>query len=255
MTKSESIANLAAALSKAQAEFKAVAFDATNPFLKNKFASLGAIIAATQPIIARHGLAAVQLPVNEGNLIGIETVLIHSSGEWLAARVVLPLPEEKGKSLAQVAGSTLTYLRRYALASALRLYADDDTDGHGEVHPAPAREKTFEEIVDGDAPPVRPLPAAPKVRQPSGDVTTTDALLKAVKEIRSKPGADKEWVGWIVKLVDGNDQEFEVGTFKEALKDKLDVLAGQVCSVAYKPGRKAGTFELVDISPVADVPS
>jgi hypothetical protein len=38
--------------------------------------------------------------------------------------------DEKGKSAAQVAGSIITYLRRYALAAALGIYADEDTDGH-----------------------------------------------------------------------------------------------------------------------------
>jgi len=39
--------------------------------------------------------------------------------------------EERGKSTAQVAGSVITYLRRYALAAILGIYADEDTDGNG----------------------------------------------------------------------------------------------------------------------------
>jgi len=42
----------------------------------------------------------------------------------------LQLGEERGKSLAQVAGSIVTYLRRYPLASILGMYADEDGDGN-----------------------------------------------------------------------------------------------------------------------------
>ena len=52
-TKSESIQNLAAALAKAQAEFPAVPFNAVNPFLKNKYADLGAVIETARPVLAK----------------------------------------------------------------------------------------------------------------------------------------------------------------------------------------------------------
>jgi len=133
MNKSESIANLAAALVKAQAEIPAAKFDATNPFLKNKYASLGAIIEAARPHLAKHGLSVTQFPVNEDFQIGLTTVLLHASGEWMSSTLTLPVTDEKGKSTAQVAGSVISYLRRYALASVLGIYADEDTDGHTEA--------------------------------------------------------------------------------------------------------------------------
>jgi hypothetical protein len=37
---------------------------------------------------------------------------------------------EKGKSGAQVAGSVITYLRRYSLAAILNLYSEEDNDGN-----------------------------------------------------------------------------------------------------------------------------
>ncbi len=128
--KSESVAKLAAALAVAQGKFPAAKFDATNAFLKNKYASLGSIIEAAKPILAENGLSVSQLMIGGGDHIGISTVLLHSSGEWIESTVVMPINDEKGKSVAQAAGSVVTYLRRYALASILGIYADDDTDGH-----------------------------------------------------------------------------------------------------------------------------
>ena len=104
-------------------------FDATNPFLKSKYASLGAVIQASRPILAKHKLSLVQFPISDAAGIGVESVLAHESGEFVAERILIPLTEEKGKSKVQSAGSTLTYLRRYSWASILGMYSDEDSDG------------------------------------------------------------------------------------------------------------------------------
>jgi len=136
MNKSESIQNLSAALSKTQAEMPAIKFDSKNPFLKNDYASLGAIIAGARPVIAKHGLSVSQLTFGEDGVAGVETVLMHTSGEWISSSISMPIGEEKGKSSAQVAGSIVTYLRRYSLASILGIYSDEDGDGN---KPEPTR--------------------------------------------------------------------------------------------------------------------
>ena len=130
MNKSESIQNLSAALSKAQAEMPAIKIDSKNPFLKNDYASLGAIIAGARPVLAKHGLSVSQLAFGEDGVAGVETVLMHTSGEWISSSISMPVGEEKGKSSAQVAGSIVTYLRRYSLASILGIYSDEDGDGN-----------------------------------------------------------------------------------------------------------------------------
>jgi hypothetical protein len=172
MNKSESITHLATALAKAQAEMPVAVFDATNPFLKSKYASLGSVIQASRPILAKHKLSLVQFPISgagdrtngteganatngsagetpaarcgtarltgdgahgvtrpAGEWIGIESILMHESGEFVSERILIPLTEEKGKSKVQSAGSTLTYLRRYSWASILGMYSDEDSDG------------------------------------------------------------------------------------------------------------------------------
>ncbi len=129
MTKSESITHLAAALARAQAEMPVAVFDATNPFLKSRYASLGAVIEASRPILAKHKLSLVQFPVSDAAGIGVESILTHESGEFIAERIVIALTEEQGKSRVQAAGSTLTYLRRYSWAAILGMYSDEDSDG------------------------------------------------------------------------------------------------------------------------------
>lgn len=159
MNKSESIQLLATALSKAQAEMPAIKFDSKNPFLKNDYASLGAIIAGARPVIAKHGLSVSQLTFGEDGVAGVETVLMHTSGEWISSSISMPVGEEKGKSSAQVAGSIVTYLRRYSLASILGIYSDDDGDGN---KPEPTRK------------PARTKPEA----QANDDIMTIERAMK-----------------------------------------------------------------------------
>lgn len=140
MNHSSTIVKLAAALSKAQAEMPSAPMNSVNPFLKNRFADLGAVIAASRPVLARNGLSITQFPVSNNGSIGVTSILMHEGGEWLEETITLPLNEERGKSAAQVAGSVITYLRRYSWAAVLGMYADEDTDGH-----APQQEKAAEQ--------------------------------------------------------------------------------------------------------------
>ena len=77
MNKSETITHLATALAKAQAEMPVAVFDATNPFLKSKYASLGSVIQASRPILAKHTQAQKIAFVVENDpcSIGIITAL------------------------------------------------------------------------------------------------------------------------------------------------------------------------------------
>lgn len=130
MNKSQSIGKLSIALSKAQAEMPVVRMNAQNPFLKNKYADLGAVIETSRPILAKHELAVTQFPTSDGEKIGVTTCLVHSSGEWIEDTIYINSTDAKGLSVAQSAGVVISYLRRYAWASVLGLYADEDTDGH-----------------------------------------------------------------------------------------------------------------------------
>lgn len=130
MNKSTSISKIAGAIAKAQAEMPAVKFDAQNPFLKNKYATLGAVIETSRPILAKHELAIVQSPVSANDQIGITTLITHSSGEWLEDTIFIAAQDGKGLSSAQNAGVVISYLRRYSLQAFLNMYADEDTDAH-----------------------------------------------------------------------------------------------------------------------------
>jgi len=120
MIQSESIKELATALSAFQGEVKSVSKDAVNPFYKSKYASLDTIWESIKPLLKKHGLAVAQFPDENG----LTTILMHNSGEWLYATSLIHAIKDDP----QAVGSALTYARRYALSACLGISADEDDD-------------------------------------------------------------------------------------------------------------------------------
>ena len=94
------------------------------------YANLATIFEVINPILKKNGLGFTQL-VGENN---IKTVIFHvTSGESI--ETITNIPQDvvlKGMNDFQVLGSAITYIRRYALSSALGLITDKDTDAGGE---------------------------------------------------------------------------------------------------------------------------
>ena len=145
LEKSDQINELAKALTQFQAKMPGVVMNAENPFLHNKYADLGTIVSTATPITSKFGLSFSQLSFNDGERVGVETILMHVSGQWISSSISLPLGEEKGKTLAQVAGSVITYLRRYSLSSVLGVYTEEDVDGNSKKRTTKKEELTPQE--------------------------------------------------------------------------------------------------------------
>jgi hypothetical protein len=96
-----------------------------------KYASLGSVIELAKDM-TRYGLSFTQLPVSDGWNVGVETMLMHESGQWIRQEFYIPIDTE-AKNLGQEAGKAITYSRRYALSALLGIYADEDTDNSKQV--------------------------------------------------------------------------------------------------------------------------
>ena len=126
MLQSESIANLAKALSIVQGKLTHAKKDSANPFFKSKYADLESVWDACRSLLAENGLAVMQFPGEfvDGTM-SLNTILTHSSGEYMSYLMSVPVT----KPDAQGAGSALTYMRRYALAAVVGVVqADDDAN-------------------------------------------------------------------------------------------------------------------------------
>jgi ERF superfamily len=133
MQRSDSLANIGAALSKAQASVKVAVKNAKNPHLKNTYADLNAIWDACRVALAKNDLSVVQMPVSdEVGYVALETMLLHASGEFIASTCRARLTKDDSQGV----GSALTYLKRYGLSSVMGIVADDDDDGNAasDVH-------------------------------------------------------------------------------------------------------------------------
>lgn len=126
MVKSDSIKALAMALSKAQAEMGAASKAKDNSFFSSKYADLSEVVKVVKPAFGDHGLSYVQFPIEQDGRIGVETILMHESGEFISSSFTVALKKQD----AQAAGSAITYCRRYALQAMAGIPSDDD-DGNG----------------------------------------------------------------------------------------------------------------------------
>ena len=89
MRTSDTINELAAALSKAQAEMSGAKKDSENPHFRSKYADLASVWDACRIPLTKNGLAVVQSPrlVSAGEtgwLVEVETTLLHTSGQFMA---------------------------------------------------------------------------------------------------------------------------------------------------------------------------
>ena len=110
------------------------------------YADLPKIFEVINPLLKKHGLGFTQL-IHGTDLI---TIIFHvESGETLESKTNIPQGVAlKGMNDFQVLGSAITYLRRYALSSALGLVTDKDTDAGGEQVKTEAKNETKKVAID-----------------------------------------------------------------------------------------------------------
>lgn len=138
---SESINEIAKALSLAQSELGGTEKDGKNPHFKSAYSTLQSCLSVTREPLAKNNLSIVQqMDIVEGKQI-LVTTLVHASGQWFRsyAQIIIEKPTCQGM------GSGISYMRRYALCAMLGLYQEDDDGNKAEKN-----KKKIEEISDDD---------------------------------------------------------------------------------------------------------
>lgn len=120
--RSESVKEIASALTNFQGKMTAVKKDAINPFYESKYATLDTIWETIRKPLSENGLSVAQtMNYLEGKSV-LETTLYHTSGEWISGtQLVNPVKDDP-----QALGSAISYARRYSLSAILGLVSDDD---------------------------------------------------------------------------------------------------------------------------------
>ena len=148
---SESVAALASALAKAQAEMVNPEKSLTATIRTGRvgeeersfrYAPLSSGLDIVRKTLGQHEIATVQTTAIDqaAGIVHLTTMLAHASGEWIASDwPVCPIAEMASP---QRMGSALTYARRYALFTLVGIAGEDDLD-------AP-------DLCDGSPSPLRP---------------------------------------------------------------------------------------------------
>ena len=198
-------AEYSAALVAAIGELSNVAKTASNPYFKSKYAPLDAIVDATRPVLAKHGLAIQQMPIFEDGLAGVITQIIHKSGFSTSSTLLLPLKDQSPQGV----GGAITYARRYSLAAVVGLATEEDLDGNEHASktieaPRPAIAKVMDK--------------ATSVRPAGAPIATWRGVLPTNTKVaaQSKEGSPKKWTLYSIEFSDGG-KVIEAMTFDEKL--------------------------------------
>src|SRR5262245_18077547 len=134
---SESVAALASALAKAQAELVNPEKSLTATIQSGRpgegersfrYAPLASGLDIVRKTLGQHEIAAVQSTAidKERGVINVSTILAHASGEWIAS--AWPVCAVGETANPQRMGAALTYARRYALFTLVGIAGEDDLD-------------------------------------------------------------------------------------------------------------------------------
>lgn len=131
MDRSKTIGALAGALAKTQASLSSAIKDSKNGHLGNTYADLASVWNAAREPLAANQLAVIQTTSSrETGAQYLTTTLAHSSGEWISGELKIGTEgANKGVNANQALGSSISYMRRYALAAIVGIIQEDD-DGN-----------------------------------------------------------------------------------------------------------------------------
>lgn len=225
------------ALAKAQGKIKGAKKDRINPAFKSSYADLSAVVDACREALSEAAISFTQWPITSAvpGSVQLVTRLAHG-GQWM--RATLTVPVSKGD--AQGIGSAITYAKRYALAAALGIAAEDDDDGNAasEGYQAPQqRQAPRQAQAQGNRPPQgnQRQAAAQEQRQPDRkDGPNLEAGLRQIDA--TKDAAELDKVRAVLRKLAWNDVEKK--TLLGAAEAKLAGFAPAAGATCTRCGQK-----------------
>jgi ERF superfamily len=239
---SESIACLAAALAKAQAELTNpekslvatirpnVPGEAERSF---RYAPLSSGLEIVRKALGQHEIATMQTTAIDqtAGIVNLTTVLAHSSGEWVASD--WPVCAISETATPHRMGAALTYARRYALFTLVGIAGEDDIDApdlkapmppaSAAATPAPTKHGRLNggQSISDRRSKVISNPTKP-ILDPKGSATLRDQLVGELKAIASSDDA----ASWAHRILGGKNSltEADARQVEDAFQAKLAML-------------------------------
>jgi hypothetical protein len=162
---SESVAAIATALAKAQTELSNPEKAMVGTVYTNRphspqsfrYASLSSGLDIVRKTLGGQQIAIAQTTdIDRANgMVNLTTVLLHTSGEWIASD--WPVCQLSETSAPRRMGAALTYARRYALFTIVGIAGEDDLDAPDVTNDQPKAEKVADARLEssGEPAPVR----------------------------------------------------------------------------------------------------
>src|SRR5215813_8799811 len=155
---SESVAALASALAKAQAELVNPEKSLTATIRSGRpgegersfrYAPLSSGLDIVRKTLGQHEIATVQTTAidKETGVVNLTTMLAHASGQWIASDWPVCAVGETANP--QRMGAALTYARRYALFTLVGIAGEDDLDAPDICMPGPVTGGSTTESTSG----------------------------------------------------------------------------------------------------------
>jgi hypothetical protein len=179
---------LAAALAEAQARFTVAGKDKTanvpgkegKAGFKYSYADLEAVAAACVPHLNAAGIAVLQPIEVQGQQVRATTYLMHKSGQWMRASLVLNAQSPAPQHI----GSAASYGRRYGLAAMVGVVASDEDDDGGRAGGDDWRGEM-------DRPRTTSAPPRPAPPATDGPEAEAERLREAMREAPTKAKLDE----------------------------------------------------------------
>jgi ERF superfamily len=241
---SESVAALASALAKAQAELVnpekslTATIRIAGPGAGERtfrYAPLSSGLDIVRKTLGQHEIATVQTTAIDqaSGIVNLTTMLAHSSGEWIASDwPICPIAEMASP---QRMGAALTYARRYALFTLVGIAGEDDLDAPDITACASAASHAADSRPDEFRPPPRGsgngrLRSTERI--PVLDVGQSAALRdKLLAEVASLASADSA-VTWAVRALPAKNSlvAADAKILEDAFEQKLSDLSSPVAN-------------------------
>lgn len=181
---------LSKALVKAQGQMGKLIKDSVNPHLKNRYASLAAVIEAIRQPLTDSDLCLYQSVSNVDGGILVRSMLIHgASGETIEEQIVMPIDRQTPQAI----GSAITYGRRYLAMAMCGLAPDDDDDDDGHKASTQAKQQAMQR--QAQQPPSRP-PATKSNPQPTANGTANHTVKKQASPAAPIVNEDSQSTEW-----------------------------------------------------------
>lgn len=229
---------LAAALARAQGAFETprktrkVDFtDKNGRRVHYTYADLADVIACVRKPLSENRLAVVHRFDDDGGF-GMETMLMHESGESLCTWYPLPAPHQvQPKEF----GSAITYARRYALSALLGIASEEDDDGDDAPAPAPSKPRAQAPAPSGQPSPIAVRPPAPQNPPPVRAHADPDTARKYLFATAEECGWTHEQIRLYI------DHVWKIASTKDLTPQQHDELIRQMRTHSYQKAM-AGMF-------------